>query len=136
MTAAPTDLATLAAAPTRMEIAGRAIAVAPIRVRELPAFAAALEPLLTDLAAGLGVPEILARHAEALITATAIGARVERAWLDEQEADALIELAAAVLEVNADFFVRRILPGLTAASERLSGRLTGLPSTPASAPPG
>jgi hypothetical protein len=112
--------------------------IAPVRVRDLPRFLKAVEPVAAELAAG-DIAGALMRQADAVIEATCIGADVERAWLEEQTPDVLAELAARVLEVNADFFVRRVLPIVTAAAERLaltaSGGTSGSPpsSMPASA---
>jgi len=92
--------------------------IAPVKVRDLPRFLQAIEPVAAELAGG-DIAGALMRHADAVIEATAIGAGVERAWLDEQTPDVLADLAARVLEVNADFFVRRVLPILTAAADRL-----------------
>lgn len=93
--------------------------ITPVKVRDLPAFLAAVEPIARDLATG-DILAALTRNADALITATAIGAGVERAWLEAQDADVLVDLAARVLEVNTDFFVRRVLPKLAAAADRVS----------------
>lgn len=108
----------------------------PLKVREIPAFLKAVEPLARELSDG-DLYASLARHADAVVTAVAIGARVDRAWLEEQDVEVLIDLAARVMEVNADFFVRRVLPRLTAAIERM-GQIGsgGTPSLPASLPPG
>lgn len=110
----------------------RGICVEPIKVRDLPRFLRAVEPIAADLAAG-DIAGALIRHAETLIEATAIGASVERAWLEEQTPDVLADLAARVLEVNGDFFVRRVLPQVTAAAERLariaSGGTSGWPAS-------
>jgi hypothetical protein len=93
--------------------------ITPIKVRDLPRFLKAIEPIAADLATG-DLAGALMRHADAVIEATAIGAGVERAWLEEQTPDVLAELAAKVIEVNADFFVRRVLPTVTAAADRLA----------------
>lgn len=113
--------------------------ITPIKVRDLPAFLAAIEPVMRELAEG-DILAALTRHAEAVITATAIGAGVERAWLEEQTPDVLVDLAAQVLEVNADFFVRQALPRIQAAAERLaatvqtvSGGTSGSPASSAQA---
>lgn len=110
--------------------------IAPIKVKDLPAFLAAIEPVARELAAG-DIFAALARHADGVIAATAIGAGVDRAWLEEQTTDVLVELAAKVLEVNADFFARAVLPRLTAAAETLariaSGGTNGSPGSSARA---
>jgi hypothetical protein len=97
----------------------RGIAVTPIKVRDLPRFLKTVEPIAAELATG-DIAGALMRNIDAVIEATAIGAGVERAWLEEQTPDVLAELAAKVLEVNADFFVRRVLPVVTAAADRLT----------------
>ncbi len=102
----------------RLVLGGRAITVAPVRVGSLPAFLRAVEPIARELAQG-DVLAALAREADRLIEATAIGAGVERAWLEAQSVDALAELAAAVVEVNAGFFVRRVLPAIERAGAAL-----------------
>lgn len=112
--------------------------IGPVKVKDLPAFLAAVEPIARDLAAG-DILAALARHADGVIAATAIGAGVERAWLEQQDADVLVDLAARVVEVNADFFVRRVLPAITQAAERLaamqtvSGGTNGSPGSSAQA---
>ncbi|MEO1752014.1 DUF6631 family protein [Thiofaba sp. EF100] len=113
-------------------IDGRAITVAPIKIRQLPAFVRAVEPIAKALAQG-DVLAALAQHAEALIEAVCIGAGIERAWLEEREADVLVALAAEVIEVNADFFVQRILPTIERAWMTISSMHLSAASTPSSA---
>ena len=115
--------------------------ISPIKVRDLPRFLKAIEPIAAELATG-DIASALMRHADAVIEAAAIGAGVDRAWLEEQTPDVLAELAARVLEVNADFFVRRVLPTVTAAADRLaqsvqaaSGGMNGSPPLSAPASP-
>lgn len=104
----------------------------PVTVKSLPAFLAAIEPIARDLAAG-DIAGALMKNADAVIAATAIGAGVERSWLDEQKPDVLVDLAAQVLEANADFFVQRVLPRMLTAAETLtrigSGGTHGLPAS-------
>ncbi len=114
----------------------RGIAITPVTVGDLPAFLAAIEPIAAEVASG-DILGALMRHADAVIAATAIGARVERAWLEQQTPDVLVDLAARVLEANADFFVQRVMPALTAASERIAKIASGgTPGWPGSSAPG
>lgn len=114
----------------------RGIAITPVTVGDLPAFLAAIEPIAAEVASG-DILGALMRHADAVIAATAIGARVERAWLEQQTPDVLVELAGRVLEANADFFVQRVMPALTAASERIAKIASGgMPGSPGSSAPG
>jgi hypothetical protein len=131
------DIHTLCPAPRRVAAGGQIIEVTPIRVRELAAFAAAMQPLAHALAAGAELPELLALHTGELIAAVAVGARVDPAFIEGLGLDELLDLAEAVTEVNADFFVHRLAPRLTQAAARVSTTLAaaGSSSTPASAPP-
>ena len=47
-----------------------------------------------------------------LLSAIAIAVGKPRAWVDELAADEAILLAAKVIEVNADFFTRTVIPKL------------------------
>jgi len=105
----------------------------PIKVRDLPRFLKAIEPIAAELAAG-DIAGALMRHADAVIEATAIGAGVDCAWLEDQTPDVLALLASKVLEVNSDFFVRNVLPVIATTAERIarniptaSGGMSGSP---------
>ena len=108
------------------------IVVTPVKVKNLPAFLAAIEPVVRQLSASsagaTGAKDdlllALATHAPNVITATAVGAGVDEAWLGDQTTDVLVDLALAVLEVNMDFFVQ-VLLRVTAAIGPL-GRLSSL----------
>lgn len=109
------------------------IVVTPVKVKNLPAFLAAIEPVVRQLGASsagaTGAKDdlllALATHAPNVIKATAVGAGVEEKWLGEQTTEVLVDLATAVLEVNMDFFVQVLLPRVTAAIGPL-GRLSSL----------
>ena len=96
--------------------------ITPVKVRNLPAFLRACEPIASALMAG-DLQSALLHHADDLITATALGADVDRAWLEDQTAEVLIDLAAQVIEVNIDFFVQTLLPRLNAAADRIESAL-------------
>lgn len=129
---AAAELAALVNEPRMVHAGGREIAITPIKVRELPAFMRAVEPVLGMASAGADMMTLISHNAEAVIEATAIGARVERDFIDGLDLDDLIAVTSAVIEANADFFVQRLLPAFMAASERLAEKLAGSNSTPAS----
>ena len=96
--------------------------ITPVKVRHLPAFLRACEPIASALMAG-DIHSALLHHADDLITATALGADVDRAWLEDQTADVLVDLAAQVIEVNIDFFVQTLLPRINAAADRIEAAM-------------
>lgn len=128
------ELDALANVPLIVKVGGRVIEVTPIRVAELPAMLRACEPIFALLAGG-DMQAALMRDPESVIQAIAIGARVPRADLDAFELDDLLLLGSTVLQVNADFFVRRLAPAFIEASEKVTAVLAGsMPSPDSSAP--
>lgn len=120
--------------PVTITINDREITVTLVKVKNLPEFIRAVEPIAQNLASG-DFMAALSLHAENFIEATALGADVERQWLDTQEIDSLFELAGAVLAVNADFFVQRLTPALVAAAEKFALMIPGMTSSlPSSVP--
>ena len=96
-----------------LTIGGETLTLKPLKVGQLPAFLRAVGPILSKLSA----PEIdwlalLGLRGDDLLTALAIATGKPRTWVDELAADEAILLAAKVLEVNADFFTRMVLPKL------------------------
>ena len=115
--------------PIRIDIAGERLSLTPIKTRELPAMMRAIGPILAEIQSG-DILGALATNADSMVDAVAIGSRKPREWVDELDLDALVAVAGAVLEVNADFFVRAVLPVLTKAVEGLTN-INGLTqSTP------
>lgn len=113
---------------------GRTVLVAPIKIRQLGAFARAVEPLLADLAGLAGQDAVrggalmllAARRADAVASLVVSATDCDASWLGEQDLVVLVELLAHVLEVNADFFVQRLLPQLERLLPRLSQRIEAL----------
>lgn len=107
------DLDTLVPQGIELVIDGEPLAVKPLKVGQLPAFLRAISPVMQQLTASetdwLG---LLGRHGEDLLTAVAIAVGKPRVWVDELAADEAVLLAAKVIEVNADFFTRTVLPRL------------------------
>jgi hypothetical protein len=102
---------------------GEEITVSPIRMGKLQAFTIAVKPIAQDLIAALsGEGDLLAtieQHGDKLIEAVHIATGVPRETLEGAQIDEFITLAAAVVEVNADFFARRLLPAVRGAVENL-----------------
>ena len=118
----------IAPTPLRLDVAGERISFLPIKTRELPPMMKAISPILSEIQDG-DILGALAANADSLVAAVAIGSRKDRAWVDELELDDLVALAGAVLEVNADFFVHRVLPGLTKAVEGVTDAVGRTQST-------
>jgi hypothetical protein len=106
-----TELDTLVPAGIELVIGGEALTIKPLRVGQLPAFLRAISPVMQQLtAAEIDGLALMGERGDDLLTAIAIAVGKPRAWVDELAADEAILLAAKVIEVNADFFTRTVLP--------------------------
>lgn len=123
--------AALPPVPTALVIDGESLELTPLKVGELPAFARAVQPLVDSLSVSNDWMALLTQHGEAVIAAVAIASRRPEAWVAGLEIDEAVRLADAVFEVNADFFIRRLLPVITETACRIGQRLGGPASSSA-----
>lgn len=108
---------------------GRDVSVVPLSPRQLPRFLSAIKPLqeaigegvdLADLK-GVVLAHLVERHTEAVVQAVAVATRETPDFIGDQiNVAELLELAAAVIEVNADFFARRVAPAIVAVMQRFN----------------
>ena len=115
--------AALPPVPVTLVIGGEPLELTPIRVGELPAFARAVQPVAVSLSASPDWLALMAEHGEAVIEAVAIATRRPVDWVAGLELDEAVHLAEAVFGVNADFFIRRLLPSVTQAAARIGQTL-------------
>ena len=104
-------------------IGGERLDLTPLKVGDVPAFARAVQPVAASLSASPDWLALLAEHGEAVIDAVAIASRRPPEWVTNLALDDAVRLAEAVFEVNADFFIQRVLPSLTEAATRVSQTL-------------
>lgn len=109
-----------------LDIAGERIEVTPLRLGEFPAMLKAVRPFATQLDSEPDWLSLLTEHGEALLDALAVACRRSREWVDALALDEALNLATAVFEVNADFFVQRVAPNVTELAARIGRRLDGL----------
>ncbi|SFM13025.1 hypothetical protein [Nitrosomonas communis] len=110
---------------TSIVINDETIDITPIKIGELPAFSRAVQPIVAHLSASPDWLALVAEHGEPLINALTIATRRSREWIAGLELDDAIKLASTVFEVNADFFIQRLLPSVTEAAARLEARMAG-----------
>lgn len=124
-----TELDTLVPAGIELVIGGEVLTIKPLKVGQLPAFLRAISPMMQQLtAAEIDWLALIGERGDDLLAAIAIAVGKPRTWVDELAADEAILLAAKVIEVNADFFTRTVLP-------RFDG-LFGTLTQPLGQPPG
>ncbi|AST26510.1 hypothetical protein [Ralstonia pseudosolanacearum] len=127
------DLDKLIPQPAELAVGGETLAIQPLKVGRLPAFLRAISPTLQQLKApSIDWLELFIERGDDLLQAVAIAVDKPRAWVDALAADEAILLAAKVVEVNADFFTRTVLPRLDGLFARVT-QAAASGSTPSSA---
>ncbi len=114
------ELETMVPQGIELLIAGEPLLVKPLKVGQLPGFLRAISPVMQQMASSESDWRgVFGERGDDLLSAIAIAVAKPRAWVDELAADEAILLAAKVIEVNADFFTRTVMP-------RLNGEMDGL----------
>jgi len=105
-------------------IADQEVIIRQIRIGQLPAVLRAVQPLSHMLmqAAPLDIKSMLMLYADDCLTLLQVLSGRPRDWVDALEVDDAIALFSALLEVNLDFFVRRVLPLLPQVMGQLRGK--------------
>ena len=107
------DLDKLVPQAVEISLAGEIVAIKPLKIGQMPAFLRAITPVMQQLGGnGIDWLALFGEHGDDLLTAVSIAIGKPREWVDELAADEAILLAAKVIEVNADFFTRTVIPKL------------------------
>ncbi len=129
------DLSQLLPQPIELKIGGKALALTPLKVGELSAFSRAIAPVIAVFEGGnFDLFGLIANHTETVVTAVSIAVREPREWINELTVGELVLLAAKVIEVNADFFTRNVMPNVAQALGTLSTLSTLTPVVTAGSP--
>lgn len=112
---------------------GESRTITPIKVGKLPAFARAIGPVFDALPGAGGTINfgaLISEHGEAVIEAASLATGIPRAELDDAELDEFMELVAAIIEVNRDFFTRRVQGKVATIASRMTAGDGSTPSKP------
>ena len=108
-----TDLEKLIPQDTLVQVAGEIIAISPLKVGQLPAFLRVISPVMAQLSQPqINWLALFGERGDDLLNAIGIAVKKPREWVDDLAADDALLLAAKVMEVNADFFTRTVIPKL------------------------
>lgn len=119
--------------PVVVTLSGGALELTPIRLGELPRLLAVMRPLASELSADPDWLALLGQHGDSMLDLLAITTRRERACINDLPLDDAVQLAAAVFEVNADFFVGRVVPGIQRSADKLAPLIRSLGTAPSPA---
>ena len=113
------DLETIDPQGIELLIDGEPLLIKPLKVGQLPGFLRAISPVMRQMSSTeIDWLALFGERGDDLLTAMSIAIGKPRAWDDELAADEAILLAAKVIEVNADFFTRTVMPRL---NEQMGG---------------
>lgn len=123
------SLETYVPLPRQIEVGGKSVGIMPLRVRQIPAFVREIGPAGSLLMAGR-VADAVALHGDGIAAAMAVATGEDEAWIGELFADAFLDLVAAVVEVNGDFFARRVAPRIAEMQARAEAAMATRAATP------
>ena len=127
------DLDTLIPQTVELPVAGETLAIKPLKIGQMPAFLRAISPVMQHLTkTEIDWLTLFGNHGDDLLSAIAIAVGKPRPWVDDLGPDDAILLTAKVIEVNADFFTRSVMPklnGLFAQTKNLAPASGSMPSS-------
>lgn len=113
------DLETFAPEPREVTIEGKDLKILPVRLKDVPRLARFTTPMQALLLTG-NWAEVLDKHTDDMAGAIAVGTGEDIEWAADLYLDDAVKLLGEVLDVNADFFVRHVLPAVGVASTKLT----------------
>lgn len=119
------DLAAVIPSANIKNFAGVDIAIRQIKIGALPDVLLAIQPLAHMLtqADKLNIPSMFMLYAEDCLNLTVVLSGQPRSWVNDLELDEGIQLFTDLLEVNADFFIQKVLPQLVGALQRITHKV-------------
>lgn len=118
-----------------VQLAGREIDVRPITVGQIPMVIRALNgvELTADDEGNFDVVKLLEEHTDKVIDIAVILSGVDRKALERVPLDEFALFVGAWLELNADFFARRVLPAFVPVARRVIKAIADLKAMAAAA---
>jgi hypothetical protein len=104
-----------------LTLGGKRLTVRPLKVRQIPAFSEVIGPIYAELAKE-GEPDwfgLMACQGENLIKALSLGFNLSHEEMEDLDLAELVEALLALMEVNIHFFIHRLSPQITQASQAL-----------------
>lgn len=128
MTDTTDSLDVIEPAPGEFIIAGTSYKIRPLTIGQIPPFTRALRPMMGALvgviqgkdaaAMGVGMLDLVADHGEQIIELVSIATGLPASTVSAADAAELLPAVQAVIAVNKDFLIGRLIPALRAAVAR------------------
>lgn len=117
------DLQQMIPETVEVTVGGETLTIGPIRIRQVSRVARHVSGIVQFFKnEEIDFERLLCEGAEDLIEALAVATDKPNDWIGELNLDEIVRLTRAVVEVNADFFARTVLPEV----EKAQGALKGL----------
>lgn len=106
-------------------VAGEQITIVPFKVGQLSKVFAAFSPIIQTITSNKDVPPVqlainlMEANGEHFIKILAISCDKPIKWAEQLNVDDAVVLFSAVLEVNKDFFIRKVLPTINGMLEKM-----------------
>lgn len=117
-----------------LTIGDKTIEVKTMKVKQLSQVLKAVRPFIgafTDKENPVDIMSLLIANTDDVVSLISILTGESTEWVEELEIDSLVEVFSKLVEVNLDFFTRRVFPSLSQAMGRLNvGVKSALPSGP------
>ncbi len=94
------------------------ITIKPLKIGQLAKFAKAIKPVMgkisgieftQDQIANL-IVDLMIDHSDNLLEMISIATKLTKEQVEDLDPDVFLEIVAAIIEVNSDFFIRKVLP--------------------------
>ncbi len=100
-------------------INGENIEISPLYLGEFPLMFKAIKPFVDKIGVNPDWISLMVDHGEDLLEALSIASRRPREWINNLELDNAMMLASLIFEVNADFFIQRVVPSINTMTENM-----------------
>lgn len=127
----PVDITTVIPETIVVTVKGQDVEVRQIKVGQLTKVMRIAYPFYDKLRAlkdaaqknggtSLDLYQLVFEHGDSVLEIVALLTGKDKAWVEDMDVDELVALFSAIVEVNLDFFIQRVLPSLSKLVEGLN----------------
>jgi hypothetical protein len=115
-----TDAAVFDKPMQTVTVAGQEITVTPVSIGKIPKVLRVAKPIIGSVQDKVDILSIIAEHGDAVLDLASELTGLDRKLLDDAPVDEFITLVEAVLRINSDFFMQKVMPAMGRITESLT----------------